>query len=59
MIFESFDNSSLLVLTLVFSMPAAVDHFLVSVLLLKGSPLAALAEMIVLLAPVSMRALAD
>ena len=58
-------NSSRLVLTLVFSNPAAVDHFLVSVLLLKGSPLAALAgrplaafsEMIDLLAPVSMRAL--
>ena len=33
-------NSSHLVLTLVFNKPAAVDHFLVSVLLLRGRPLA-------------------
>jgi hypothetical protein len=34
-------NSSRLVLADVFNMPAAVDHFLVSVSLLRGGPLAA------------------
>jgi len=53
-------NSSRLVLTLVFNKPAAVDHFLVSVLLLaRGRPLAAFSEMIDSLAPVSTRALTN
>ena len=52
-------NSSRLVLKLVFNKPAAVDHILVSVLLLRGRPLAAFSEMIYSLAPVSMRALTN
>ena len=52
-------NLSRLVLTLVFNKPAAVDHFLVSVLLLRGRPLAAFSEMIDSLAPVSTRALTN
>ena len=57
--FSETENSSRLVLTLVFNKPAAVDHFLVSVLLLRGRPLAALSEMIDSLAPVSTRDLTN
>ena len=52
-------DSSHLVLTLVFNKPAPVDHFLVSVLLLRGRPLATFSEMIDSLAPVSTRVLTN